>query len=215
MKHLKLNIAIICTLLSTNINAALIDNGDYTTDDVSGLDWLDLSISNTQPYDQATALNPGWRFATSNEVVDMFNVAFEGFYPTNSYGTSVVTQFQPDAAYADQYIDVVAFESLFGITSYNSEARMALGWYMDSTGSMQILGTGRATYGNEDETVIYGPEYTGGYPYGYTPASDSFVGSFLVRTTTVPVPAAGWLFVAGILSFLGFVRRSHRPDSNL
>ena len=39
--------------------------------------------------------------------------------------------------------------------------------------------------------------------------SDEYVGSFLVRETVVPVPAAVWLFGSGLISLIGLARRKN------
>ncbi|NOQ65233.1 MAG: PEP-CTERM sorting domain-containing protein [Methyloprofundus sp.] len=79
----------IALLSISHVNAEIIDNDSYTTDTISGLDWLDLSATRGMSYDQVVAdteLN-GWRFATTSEVSSFFD-AFGGdsnFY--NGYST--------------------------------------------------------------------------------------------------------------------------------
>jgi hypothetical protein len=55
--------------VSTLANATLIDNGDYTTDTESGLDWLDWTetLSDTQSEALAEFSGDGWRIATATE----------------------------------------------------------------------------------------------------------------------------------------------------
>ena len=71
MKFWKLVSASTVLVLSTSVNAALIDNGTYTTDSLSGLDWLDLTETNNQSYNQSPTLNPGWRHATHTEITGL------------------------------------------------------------------------------------------------------------------------------------------------
>ncbi len=67
-------LAIILFALSINANAALINNGTYTTDSATGLDWLDLSLTNSMSYDQVSSqfgvggLFEGYRYATVAEL---------------------------------------------------------------------------------------------------------------------------------------------------
>ena len=68
------NLARLCICLSIAIpmtaNATIIDNGAFTTDDDSGLDWLDMAVTFGQSYDHtASRISVGgsledWRFAT-------------------------------------------------------------------------------------------------------------------------------------------------------
>ena len=68
--------------------AALIDNGTYTSDTESGLDWLDFSETVGLSYTASLAANSGWRLATNPEVTNLVAVAFDGFYETDSLGYS-------------------------------------------------------------------------------------------------------------------------------
>lgn len=54
--------------------AALVDHGTFTSDTLSGLDWLDLTITRGQSYDDVTGqmgagqAYEGWRYASRDEV---------------------------------------------------------------------------------------------------------------------------------------------------
>ena len=64
--------------ISFNASAALIDNGTYTTDTDSGLDWLDLTETtgitrdNLLPQMVSGGQFEEWRYATSAEVVALW-----------------------------------------------------------------------------------------------------------------------------------------------
>ena len=69
-------------LISASLTqAALIDNGGFTTDTATGLDWLDMSNTDGNSYNQTlTAISAGgslvgWRFATSAEFDGLINAA--------------------------------------------------------------------------------------------------------------------------------------------
>lgn len=75
--------------------AALIDNGDYTTDTLTGLDWLDVSITVNQSitfvYSQMESggIYEGWRYATKLEVATFWTSAGgSGQYAGLSPGTA-------------------------------------------------------------------------------------------------------------------------------
>jgi hypothetical protein len=103
MKHREGNLAFkpiagaICAciaVVSINVNALLIDNGSYTTDIDTELDWLDASYTIGKNYYEASAgfdthLDGGWRYATVAEVDNIFSKLFDGYYDTNAYGSSV------------------------------------------------------------------------------------------------------------------------------
>ena len=53
-------------VLSASVNASLIDNGVYTTDDTTGLQWLDLSSTFGLTHETAENFKAGggWRHAS-------------------------------------------------------------------------------------------------------------------------------------------------------
>jgi len=207
MKFLKLASAATALVLSTSANAALIDNGTYTTDDVTGLEWLDLSITDAQAYSSAETLNSGWRYATNAEVVNLFETMFDGYYDTNltSYSSRSF-----DGAYADQQEDVARFQELFGLTHdiTHYEGRYdqgSYGMYRDEDGILRFLGAFDQTDENEIfATSVLGTEYYLNYDDCCSQGHQS-AGIFMV--SAVPVPAAVWLFGSGLIGLVGFARR--------
>lgn len=81
MIHYKTGIAtlVIAALSIGSAHAAIIDHGTYTTDTVSGLDWLDLTETVNMSYDDVIADGTlsGWRHASQVEVSGFFD-AFGG-----------------------------------------------------------------------------------------------------------------------------------------
>lgn len=60
-------------------HSALVDVGDFTTDTASGLDWLKVNKVSGLSYAQVASgalgyTSAGWRFATSQEMVNLFQV---------------------------------------------------------------------------------------------------------------------------------------------
>lgn len=180
--------------ISLSANAALIDNGSYTTDDVSGLDWLDLSETDAQIYNEAETLNPGWRYATNTEVEGLFAQAFVGYYNTNANGNSR----SDENPYGNQLADIFTFQSLFGITfSPSSGVSASYGLYEDEDGIIRMMGA----YRSPNLNVAYSDEFTTVYPRTSTYGNE---GIYMVRA--VPLPAAGYLFIAA-LAGLGLIKR--------
>jgi hypothetical protein len=80
----KINVIISALILfltsaSTLSHASLIDHGGFTSDDVSGLDWLDLSATEGMTVAAAIGSNGGnWQLATKSQFQSMFS-QFEKF----------------------------------------------------------------------------------------------------------------------------------------
>jgi hypothetical protein len=71
---MKIIIALVfCLGMLPSAYATIIDNGSFTTDTATGLDWLDITATLNQSYDQVTAQLgsggslQGWRYATGVE----------------------------------------------------------------------------------------------------------------------------------------------------
>ncbi len=62
--------------VSTLANATLIDNGDYTTDTESGLDWLDWTetMNDTQAEVLLEFSGDVWRIASASEAQDLLRI---------------------------------------------------------------------------------------------------------------------------------------------
>jgi hypothetical protein len=186
--------ALVLAAISFNASAALVDYDSFTYDSGQNLDWLDLSTTTGMSTATALTANSGWRLAENLEVVNLFAVAFDGYFETNlGYGYS-----NSNDGYGDQSIDVEAFQGLFGYTTTN----ISYGFFYDENGKYTLAGTAGSHLGN---TTIYSPDYFGSYA-GDDVYGNSVVGVYLVRTSQVPVPAAVWLF-GSALGGLGWMRR--------
>lgn len=88
MKFLRLASAATALFLSTSANSALIDNNTFTTDTVSGLDWLDLTETSNRSYTDINAQLSvggefdGWRYASFADVTGFL----DSFGGGGSYG---------------------------------------------------------------------------------------------------------------------------------
>ena len=66
---------------TASANAVLINLGDMTLDSRTRLEWLDVTLTQGLTYDQVSAgaggyVGSGWRYATSGELMALFNTYF-------------------------------------------------------------------------------------------------------------------------------------------
>jgi hypothetical protein len=184
------------------VNAAFINNGDNTlTDDIAGLDWLALSVSEGQAYSQAESLNLGWRYATNDEVVNLFASFFSTYSDNNVAGHFSHTAFGP--TYANQDTDIAIFQSFFGATADGQ----TFGFYKDEDDILRMLGVYNDPISTT--TAVYSDEFTDVWDaYIATPLNG--YSSFLVRQsklTSVPETASIFLFSFGLLGLLRIAKR--------
>lgn len=186
-------------LISASLTqAALIDNGGFITDEATGLDWLDMSNTDGNSYNQTlTAISAGgsldgWRFATSAEFDGLINAAVGSPY----------TPVGDDAAIFSQIRELT---NLLGPTyGYGMESQYGLG-YVDSS---ELSNAHARQFGWETNPNL-----------GYVRPADSNawdkakdvsnaqIGAFLVRANAVPdTGSTAALLGAGVVA-LAFARR--------
>lgn len=189
--------------LSTQLRASIIDNGTYTTDTVSNLDWLDMSYTDGLSYNQTLALISGgslngWRFATSAE----FNTLMEhaiGFPYINNYSTL-------------QFSQLVSLSGLMGNTYGGPPDYEYLVGYVESS-SLSYADARQFGYIRYSFNEGYvRPESHSGWDSAKD-SSDSNVGSFLVRTSNfsaIPEPTTITIWLFGGMGLAGYRRRNRR-----
>ena len=190
-----------CLLISASFTeAALIDNGGFTTDTVTGLDWLDMYHTDGNSYNQTlNAISgggslDGWRFATSAEFDGLINSAVGSSY----------TQVGFDAMILSQMTTLVNY---LGSTYATGEESAYVVGYVDSSGlsNADARQFGWTTYLGEEAGYVRRASNTG-FDAGKG-ATNSLVGAFLVRATAVPdTGSTAALLGAGVVA-LAFARR--------
>ena len=210
MRLIKLYLCVGVLVLSSQVNAAFINNGDNTiSDNTSGLDWLALSVTAGQAYNQAETLNAGWRYATNSEVENMFSELFDGYYDTSPDGFSS----SKDNPYADQSIDFANFTNLFGLTSDLSTTDLTVqrsfGLYENELNQLTYLGTFFQQTPTDNVEVVLGSNLVGDFE-SMRETVGGQTGTFLVRQAVASVPESpSWfMMIVGLVGLFGSVGSS-------
>jgi hypothetical protein len=224
MKKVKLILGALVLLMSGQVNSALIDNGDWTTDTSTGLDWLDLNLTYAMSVDTASSTYSGWQLASTSEYDNLFDTIFPNYTTPKSltYDSGIANDFDKHASQLE------TFFSLFGEAPPSDPGRSWVQAFFlaENTGlDLMQLNLQRA-----EERVVIDPHDYRGYDSDDTGGA---AGLFLVRDTCsgfpggghtggafpgggntggcfpgkVPAPAAIWLFGTGIIGLIGFSRR--------
>ena len=166
-------------LFASFAHATLIDNGSFTSDTATGLDWLDWTATTNVNSSQALAANPGWCLATSAEA----NALMSSLFPISWVGDG---HEELGNSYQGTY-DYM--ESLFGLTC---------GACADTGVYAQVLGYG--IIGARDVSYnggIFAFNGFGAGTYGVG-ASLANTGHALVRSSVAAVPEPPVLAVLGL-----------------
>jgi hypothetical protein len=171
---------------STLANATLIDNGDYSTDTESGLDWLDwtLTIDKTQAEALAVYGSEGYRLATLIETQELLYTLFEHPPTIRNY---------------------------FNIPR-GSPYRSKIKPFAEQFGETYITSFYQASYATLPDHGIFGASpsriYSGHNPriYGNDDYKSMTSGIALVKVADVSEPAIITIFVLGFVG-IGFTRR--------
>jgi hypothetical protein len=169
--------------VSTLANATLIENGDYSTDTESGLDWLDWSrtVNKTQSEALAMFSVAGWRPATGSEA----RVMIENYFNVHFNNSQFLREEYIPGFNRLSYL----FELTVGATHPGSSFAVVEGYGAYGVRGMQGLI-------NEFDPVVIGA-------VGY---SNEFIGVALVKASAVSEPAIITLFALGFVG-IGFARR--------
>jgi len=186
--------------------STFIDNGSYTTDTTSGLDWYDVSLTKGLNYNEVIALTStggtlegeNWHYATATEFQSMLgnflDLAPSGFYNSNN-GT------------LSQLVDMLgSTESVTNSSIINGRLINSNAFTPSGSSASQLDLARIATNDTSYNAISHNGVISNNI-------SDPTVGSFLVRSTLpastspVPVPAAAWLMGTGLLGLTGFSRR--------
>lgn len=209
---------------SMSVNAVLIDNGTYTTDTESGLDWLDVTETVYKSFNYVSQRFgfgeefAGWGYATG----DQFNTLIG-----NASGTVVSTYEKNDLAEvnhvsaADKLVFLLGstLDTSFYPTTWDEQHGYEEGEGRDNTVGLLLDPAGSASLwvafiNDDDVTDGSGADFSTAHNHFLDEHETKFgQGSFLVRRTldVVPVPEPSTLVLLGLgMAGLGFARKQKK-----
>lgn len=196
------------TVLTFNANAAIIDNGIYTTDEASGLDWLDLTVTDGQSFNTVSERIgsggnlEGWAYATMSQFE-----AFMVHFGATTQSTCLIDETSLCSWSVENNGIVESVLTLMGDLSGNRSSRGLLLDDLDTTITPDVH-VAAYLYDRADGTKYLTQDYISTYYIQQLDTTGGFeTGSFLVRASVVPVPAAVWLFGSGLIGLIGVARR--------
>ena len=196
---------ILYLVLMNSAFSAIIDNGGFTTDTDTNLQWADLTATNALSYNQASSVfdvydGGGWRYATNSEVESLFATLFDGYYENTS---GLLSDSVAGATYADQTTDINYFQSLFGLTADTIGYTQSFGLYQDEDDITRLMGVYKSL--TTDQDIAVGTEFTAEYnPDLIIPN----FGAFIVRGgVSVTEASSLYLLALGLLGLFGVARR--------
>jgi hypothetical protein len=175
-------------------------DGLITFDTVSQLEWLDLSVTRGRSYNDVSSKLGfgqefvGWSYATLSQAQNIYSqFGFDISSATLNVGALNTLNSYFGDLYS--YIHVSGFSGSIGLTGdlypapTNSSFRLSMIACVGCIGgdSLQSF-TGNSADNPDSKSPV--------------------VGSLLVRTSAVPVPASAWLFGSGLFALVATARRS-------
>jgi len=190
------------------VHAALIsidylNPGDnlITLDTNSGLEWLDLTVTQGMSTDavqsSAYITREGFQYALLSDVTTLFNNA----------GITLFSRGGPISS--GQINEINSLITLTGATTVKSNGLLTsegmLNPFITPSGPLSGEWAFKAEL-NVLNSSMYYASVAKGEPLSQS-AVAAQIGSYLVRPSPVPVPAAVWLFTSGLIGLAGLARR--------
>jgi hypothetical protein len=198
-------------VVAFNANAALVNenwNGgvnNITRDDVTGLRWLDLTETRGMSRDaiipmlQAGELYEGFRYATNEEVVALWN----NFGIDLSLSATFADGLDPNVVDAAGWLGNVLCSYLCDAYPYGVLG--TTGTIHPTSSTPQYGRMGAWHYTSSDGVTEYTNYNPAGFGFDFTYSPSAARGHYLIAP--VPIPATAWLFGSGLLGLVGMARR--------
>jgi len=190
----------------SSANASIVDNGIHTTDTNTGLDWLDLTETIGMSYNQVTnqfdvgGRFEGYQYATGAQVntlisnytgIATFGTGLNYFFET-PIGIDGLVQLLGNTYITNTTNDPDLINFSFGITGDTQ----ATGNYFAAIILDRVeAGVGFNDFSRTQDSVFQ------------SDAQRSTLGSFLVRTASVPESSSLMFLIFGLLGLFGVARR--------
>ena len=206
-------------IVSFNVSAALISANDsffgvdsLTIDTSTNLAWLDLSITEGISFNEISGelgiggIYYGYRYASPDEVFFLFVEAqIPDINSVGDFGIGTVANATPALA----LIELMGPTSqthqgvtLSEINGFSSQHVFMNGFDLIQMPYVRV----REGVTTQEGLQSFGEAFTTGtWIFPSNPYEG--VGSWLVKSTVVPIPSAVWLFGSGLIGLVGFARR--------
>jgi hypothetical protein len=190
-----------------------IDNGSYTTDTISGLDWLDVSTSKNQSYNYVSGqfgvggVYQGYRYATRTEFSNLISgftgidYAWYGLAGHHDVPTGTLTKIN-NLLGPTWTFGIIGMYALDPNHPYTWLTGLMANTYVRFQPASPRSGTPARYYAHITTSSSSA--------VGFGDQQDPTRGSWLVRDTLnpVPIPAAAFMFAPALLGFLGLRRKA-------
>ena len=204
------------SLIATTANGAIVSvdssfgSNTITRDTGTGLDWLDLTVTRDQSYNTVLARISqgdlqGWTYATGMQF-DALIGNFGGQSMGCIHGLTAGNDYCGWSA-ANNGVVAVVLSYIGDLYGRNQSIGLLGDPYIYS--SPQGIFAAELNDYNIDLSATHDEIWT----YQSFKSKDyqsPWVGSFLVRPSEVPIPAAAWLFGSGLIGLIGLARRKVR-----
>ena len=178
--------------------AAIVAHGDFSTDADTGLDWLDLGLTNGLSVNQTLALMgpggqlEGWTIANLDQIHQlMTNAGWIGpFDSSNTLNIGFAESFNTQTT----NYEFDPWGQLGGLGFVNDPVSGIGNWHFVDD---PVDDFGDTSFSLDSQVS--------------SDFSEEGSGVFLYRVAAVPVPAAFWLFVSGLTVLLGSAKSRRKP----
>jgi hypothetical protein len=187
-------------------DAFAINDGLAVYDTVTGLTWLDLSVTRGMGYNDAKQSFGGWTTANSSSVQDLLNEAFPDLTISDE-GLGAQYQFQEGCLSYNNtspcYLAASRWQNLFGghVSGAVHQSR-SFGLYEANNTQLR---SGGAYIDGDYSVNLYGSDFTSRYDNLYNQGDEDY-GVFMVRANDVPVSLG---FIGSLMMLLG-CRRANK-----